>query len=171
MYTQDLIASIATRYGVPVDIALAVAYHESRYNQSAVGSSGEIGVYQIMPGTAVELGIDPRILEQNIEGGIRYLRGQYDRFGNWADALAAYNAGASRVASGNIPSSTVGYVDRILGTASEVGKGIKDTLAEVFIPDTGMPTFSTTATGELGFGWWVLGIAIGAIGYMLTRDD
>ena len=97
MSVQDQIAAAARRYGVPVEIALAVAEQESRFNQSARGTSGEIGMFQLMPGTASDLGVNPYTLEQNIEGGVRYLRQQYERFGDWNTAVRAYNAGPGGV--------------------------------------------------------------------------
>jgi soluble lytic murein transglycosylase-like protein len=51
-----------------------------------------------MPETAATLGVDPHDPQQNLEGGARYLREQYDRFGTWELALAAYNAGPDAVA-------------------------------------------------------------------------
>jgi len=108
----DLIRSEAIRQGVPADLALAVARRESSLNQSARGAAGEVGVFQLMPGTAGDLGVNPYDLGQNISGGVRYLREQFTRFGDWATALAAYNAGPGRAT--NPPSSTRGYVADIL---------------------------------------------------------
>lgn len=74
-----------------------------------------------MPATAKELGVDPTDPVQNLEGAARYMRQQLDRFGDPALALAAYNAGPSRVAKANgIPkiTETQNYVAKILG-----GKG------------------------------------------------
>ena len=50
-----------------------------------------------MPQTARGLGVDPRDVMQNLEGGARYLKTQYDKFGDWRLALAAYNAGPGAV--------------------------------------------------------------------------
>ena len=54
-----------------------------------------------MPGTARRLGVDPHDPHQNLDGGARYLRQQYDTFGSWRLALAAYNAGPKAVAKHN----------------------------------------------------------------------
>lgn len=110
----------ALRQGVPPELALAVVRRESNFDPLAVGEDGEIGLFQIMPPTASELMLagemgDPNDPLQNIRGGIAYLRWQYERFGNWGDALTAYNAGGSAVVSGDIPLSTQGYVADILG--------------------------------------------------------
>jgi len=107
----------AARLGIPGDIAIAQAYTESGLDPNAVSSAGAIGVFQLMPGTARDLGVsNPFDPVQNVTGGLTYLRQMYDRFGDWATALAAYNAGPGRVASGApLPAETQGYVARILG--------------------------------------------------------
>ena len=68
---------------------------ESRYNPRARSSAGAIGVMQLMPGTARQLGVsNPHDVRQNVAGGAAYLREQLERFGNNVPlALAAYNAG------------------------------------------------------------------------------
>lgn len=89
----------ATAQGVPPAIALAVAMQESgiqqwRANgQLVTGTSGEIGVFQLMPSTATQLGVDPADPLANIDGGIRYLASLYSQFGQWPLALVAYNWG------------------------------------------------------------------------------
>lgn len=112
MSVVALISGEAIAQGVPPELALAVARRESGYNQSARGAAGEVGVFQLMPGTAGDLGVNPYDLSENIHGGVSYLRQQFDRFGDWATALAAYNAGPGR--AHNPPSSTRGYVADIL---------------------------------------------------------
>jgi soluble lytic murein transglycosylase-like protein len=144
MAVADLIRSEALRQGVPPDIALRVAQVESGLNPNARGARGEIGIMQLMPGTAMELGVDPYDIMENIRGGIRYLRMMYERFGDWSLAVAAYNAGPGNVERGNIPS---GYVRKVLGT----------------------PTFTTevVSTPEEA-PWWALAIAFAALIYLLT---
>jgi soluble lytic murein transglycosylase-like protein len=117
---QDDISAAASRYGIPAWLALAVAKRESGFDPNARGAAGEIGVFQLMPGTAADLGVNPSDPAQNIDGGLRYLQQMYQRFGDWRTALEAYNAGPGRVSSGNIPSSSVAYADSILG-ASDFG--------------------------------------------------
>ena len=71
-----------------------------------------------MPYTARNLGVNPHNPKENLEGGARYLRQQYQRFGNWRLALAAYNAGPEAVQRYNgIPpyNETRQYVRAILG--------------------------------------------------------
>lgn len=111
--TSDLIAAAANRYGVPPSLALAVAQRESGLNQSAVGTSGERGVFQLMPGTAAQLGVDPTDLSQNVDGGVRYLSQMYSQFGDWHTALEAYNGGPGNVQRGTVSSAAVSYADAL----------------------------------------------------------
>ena len=96
----------------------AVVWQESRWNPGAISRAGAIGLAQLMPGTARDLGVDPRDPIQNLSGGARYLRQQLNRFdGNVEKALAAYNAGPGRVmTAGGIPSipETQAYVRAIV---------------------------------------------------------
>lgn len=115
---QDLFAAAAERYAISPALLHAVAWQESREQQAAVSPAGAVGVMQLMPATAAELGVDPRNAEQNIFGGAAYLRRQLDRFDGRLDlALAAYNAGAAAVSSaGAVPAipETRTYVTQIL---------------------------------------------------------
>lgn len=104
----------ANKYGVPVNTALRLFNRESGFRPDVRGAAGEIGPGQIMPGTARELGIDPRNTYANIHGAMQYLRNNYDRFGDWRSAVAAYNAGPGAVASGRIPASTRDYVADVM---------------------------------------------------------
>ena len=130
---QQLVIDSATKYGVPVNIALAQAKAESNFNPLAVSSAGAQGVMQLMPATARELGVsnvfDP---VENIDAGFRYLRQQYDRFGDWALALAAYNAGAGNVVKyGGVPpfTETQSYVEKVLtGTGLNVTASSNDSV-------------------------------------------
>lgn len=114
----DLIIGEAQTQGVDPSLALEVATAESGLNQSARGSSGEIGVFQLMPGTAAELGVDPNDLQQNIHGGVRYLAQKLAEFGDPMMAVAAYNAGSSAVQSAVAEFGTSGYVSAAPGAPS-----------------------------------------------------
>jgi soluble lytic murein transglycosylase-like protein len=108
----------ARRHGIPEDLFLRLVQQESGWNQSAVSHKGAIGLAQLMPGTADLLRVDPHDPVQNLEGGARYLRQQYNSFGRWDLALAAYNAGPGAVQQhGGIPpfAETRNYVQVIWG--------------------------------------------------------
>ena len=113
---QATIQSLAPSYGIPPSLALAVAKQESGFNQSAVSPKGALGVMQLMPGTASDLGVDASDESQNIAGGLDYLSQMYQKFGNWTQALEAYNAGPN----GNLAGSS-GYANAILANAGPLG--------------------------------------------------
>jgi hypothetical protein len=109
----------AERQGVNPDFALSVALAESAFNPEAISSAGAIGVMQLMPNTAKDLGVDPKNVEENIQGGIKYLKQLASQFDNdTASILAAYNAGPNSkfFKTGDIkdlPTETIDYVNRI----------------------------------------------------------
>ena len=108
----------ARRHGVPEDLFLRLVQQESGWNNAAVSPKGALGLAQLMPETAALLGVDPADPEQNLEGGARYLRMQFNEFGTWPLALAAYNAGPGAVDEhGGIPpfAETENYVEVIWG--------------------------------------------------------
>ena len=115
----EMIRVAAQRHGVPEQIVSAVIRVESGFNARAVSRKGARGLMQLMPETAAILGVrdsfDPM---ENINGGVRHLRGLIDRFGqNLPLALAAYNAGEGAVNNyRGIPPypETQAYVGRIL---------------------------------------------------------
>ncbi|MFN0114827.1 MAG: lytic transglycosylase domain-containing protein [Paracoccaceae bacterium] len=109
----------ARRHGVPEDLFLRLVQRESGWNPSATSVKGAQGLAQLMPGTARHLGVDIGDPHDNLDGGARYLRMMYDRFGSWRLALAAYNAGPIAVEeAGGIPDydETQNYVKAILGS-------------------------------------------------------
>ena len=110
--------SAARRHGIPEDLFLRLVHQESRWNPSAISPAGARGLAQLMPDTAALLGVNPDDPLQNLDGGARYLRMMFDRFGSWRLALAAYNAGPGAVEKhGGIPpyDETQNYVRAILG--------------------------------------------------------
>lgn len=112
-----LLNSAASRYGVPAELARAVAYVESAGLPSVVSSSGAVGVMQLMPSTAAGLGVrDSFDAVQNIDGGVRLLRDLLNRF-TLRQAIAAYNGGPSVAKKSELewPAQTVRYVEKVLG--------------------------------------------------------
>jgi soluble lytic murein transglycosylase-like protein len=108
----------ARRHGVPEDLFLRLVQQESGWNPTAVSHKGATGLAQLMPATALALGVDIDDPADNLDGGARYLRMMYDRFGSWKLALAAYNAGPGAVEDHDgIPpyAETENYVKAILG--------------------------------------------------------
>jgi soluble lytic murein transglycosylase-like protein len=104
--------------GLSPSLLEAVAYVESRFRQDAVSAKGAMGMMQLMPGTARELGVDPSDPAQNAQGGATYLRQMLAMFDNDLElALAAYNAGPSAVVRhGGVPpfAETRAYVAAVL---------------------------------------------------------
>ncbi len=114
----DVARRAATRHSVPADLFLRLVQQESGWNPNARSSKGALGLAQLMPDTARALGVNPLNPDQNLDGGARYLREQYETFGTWRLALAAYNAGPGAVAQyRGVPpfAETQNYVQVIWG--------------------------------------------------------
>jgi hypothetical protein len=90
---DDLIERYASMHAVESALVRAIIQVESAFNPRARSHAGAVGLMQLMPGTARELGVDPFVPAQNIEGGVRYLSQLLKRFGAVDVALVAYNAG------------------------------------------------------------------------------
>jgi soluble lytic murein transglycosylase-like protein len=114
----EVAKAAARKHGVPEDLFLRLVQQESGWNPGAVSVKGATGLAQLMPGTADLLGVDINDPEANLDGGARYLKMMYDKFGSWKLALAAYNAGPAAVEEHDgIPpyAETESYVKAILG--------------------------------------------------------
>ena len=136
------IISAARRNGSNPLQALAQAKQESRFNQSAISPAGAIGVFQLMPGTAADLGVNPYDVNENIDGGTRYIRQVTNWFPGRLDlALAAYNWGVGNVnkmiwgstnfppasqwpstdtVMASVPNETRDYINKVIGYMTEL---------------------------------------------------
>lgn len=112
-----LVEKIAAEEKFDVKLALAVARQESRFVSNIRSPRGAYGLMQLMPATAMDLGIDLCDPAGNVRGGIRYLRQLEAEFKNTIYVLSAYNAGPRRVQeNAGVPPifETVNYVAAIL---------------------------------------------------------
>jgi hypothetical protein len=126
----ELAEKKAKSHNIDHQLIKAIIQAESNWNPYAVSKKGAMGLMQLMPATVAFLGIrDPFNPEENIEGGIKYLKYLLERFsGNLTLALAAYNAGPAVVEKiKGIPpiSETINYVKRVINYYSSNNK-IKD---------------------------------------------
>ena len=151
--------AIACEQGLPSSLLDAVIVQESAYNPRAVSHAGARGLMQIMPGTAIELGLpDPFDAKANMRAGARYLRRQLVRFGRMDLALAAYNAGPERqsLKHGRIPAirETRDYVHSVTQkwqslvaranwsqVSAEPGRGRQDQAGSAAMRDIMMVSF------------------------------
>ena len=100
----DKTAAAAQKYGIPHSVFENLIRAESGFNPRITGGSGEMGLGQIAPGTAKDLGLDATSgydIDQNLDASARYLSDQYKRTGSWEKALSAYNRGPKGAADTN----------------------------------------------------------------------
>lgn len=133
--SADLIKQLDKAELTPNDpLIKAVIQAESSENPNAVSPKGAVGLMQLMPDTAKELGVDPRDPQQNVEGGTRYLNQMIQKYGDLRLALAAYNHGPGNVddairkaGSANfdairqyLPTETQKFVPKVLANADKL---------------------------------------------------
>jgi soluble lytic murein transglycosylase-like protein len=98
---EELAAWAAKKYALPGSFVRSVMKAESGFQANAVSPKGAIGLMQLMPATARQLGVDPRDPHQNADGGAQYLRDLLAKYESDPNqvllALAAYNAGPGAV--------------------------------------------------------------------------
>jgi len=128
MQIANMIVDKAEKEGVDPKLALSIAFQESRLSHGSfqkdkdgnsvfkpiTGTSGEIGLMQVMPSTAKLYGYEPNELQgldRNLEIGLKILKAHMDQYGDPRKAAAAYNSGRTN----NLPESTKKYVEAIEG--------------------------------------------------------
>lgn len=126
---DEIIRYYCQQYGVDEELVKLIIEKESNFNPRAVSRSGAVGLMQLMPETAALLGVDNMYdPNENIKGGVKYLRHLFDMFGNDLElVLAAYHAGPARVKKINrVPAipETIEYVDYIMSRYGPAQKKI-----------------------------------------------
>lgn len=124
-----IIAQAEIQHGIPTAMLERLLYQECRYRQDIItgrvrSSVGAMGIAQFMPATAAEMGIDPLNPAQAVPAAAKYLKGLFNRFGTWSQALAAYNWGqgnVSRKGLANAPRETRNYYSQILADVNSAG--------------------------------------------------
>lgn len=106
----------AKTMGVEPAIVLSIAKTESGFRQEARGAGGHVGVFQLSPVTAKNMGYNPYNLDENIKAGITYYKNMYNMFGSMELAVAAYNSGpvAVKRCNNTIPKHSHHFVNRIM---------------------------------------------------------
>lgn len=120
---EEIITGLAKKEGVSPALALAVAQQESGLDPVAKSPKGALGIMQLMPETAKDLGVDPLDPVQNISGGIKYLKTLSDRYqGDVQKTLMAYNGGMRWVDEGTPSPEAQAYASNVL---ARVSKGMR----------------------------------------------
>lgn len=114
---DEYFTEASKKYNIDKNLLIAVAQAESSLNPNAVSSAGAVGIMQLMPVTAKDLGVTNRYdPQQNIDGGAKYLSILLKEFnGDMPKALSAYNAGPGNVKqNGGVLSSTEPYINNVM---------------------------------------------------------
>lgn len=119
-----LVSDIATTEGINPMLFRALVECESGLDHKAKSHRGAIGLCQLMPGTAKELGVNPYNIKDNLSGGARYFKRLLVQFEDVRTALWAYNFGPTAVAAGRpIPFETRVFADRVIARFFELNIG------------------------------------------------
>lgn len=171
---QALIVSKANQYGVPPNLALGVASHESSFNPNAVNTANangtkDWGVMQLNDTTVQTMGVsNPLDPTQNIDAGVRLLSSLLNRYGGDPNqALWAYASGPGNVGPGKTPNATaqgfINYVTSYNGgidtsaTSADPGQPFDPNAPAQDFTDAGVIDWPTLAlVGAAGFAIWLL---------------
>jgi hypothetical protein len=152
----------AKKHGINPDFVLPMVNQESAFKSSAKSSAGALGPMQLMPDTAKDLGVDPSNVDENIDGGMRFLKGLIENKklgGDPRNIFAAYNAGpnAKFFSTGDLkdlPNETVNHVVKIMGSYGENVPELTLTSTEApkaaSEPSTGVSEGSSQAENQYG---------------------
>lgn len=125
---KKMISDIAIQNGLDPKLLDSLVKQESNYNPLSRSSAGAMGLTQLMPQTASQLGVtQPFDVAQNLSGGAKYLKAMIHQFGSIPLALAAYNAGPHAVLKyGGIPpfNETQNYVKNIMANYGKTENNI-----------------------------------------------
>jgi Transglycosylase SLT domain len=175
-YDSQILAAIPTYCpSCPPSLVLALVQKESGGNQYGangaplVGAAGDTGLFQIIPSTAASLGVDATTPAGNIQGGLTLLQQNYSRYGDWTQALEAYNEGptnlANQIAAGQTPASA-GYASSILAAAGisdssgvSSPSGTPDDSDDSDDGDDSSDTILGLSTGA----WWAIAGIVGVL--------
>jgi len=121
---DKLVNYYSRKKGIPASLVRSVIKAESDYNAEALSPKGAMGLMQLMPETAMGLGVEnPFNPEENIKGGVTHLKSLLDNYkGDYKLALAAYNAGQGNVdKAGGVPNfkETREYVKKVIDLYTE----------------------------------------------------
>ena len=113
---KQAIIKKAKEMGVEPAIVLSIAKTESSFRQEAMGASGTVGVFQLLPSTAKNMGLNAYDLDDNIKGGIQYYKNMYQKFGSMELAVASYNTGPEAIKRNNykVPKHAQYFVNKIM---------------------------------------------------------
>ena len=141
----DKVMAAARKYGVPENIALGMAMQESTFDQSKDSGVGPRGVMGLGIRASKDLKVDPKNVDQNIDGGMRYFKQQLDRTGNIDDALVAYHDGPSSAyfKGGEMSPAAANHIQKVKGYAGMA----KDTTTTT--PQASTGDFEIPQAGEI----------------------
>lgn len=122
---EALIRATAPALGLDADLSIRQCAAESGFRADAVSSCGARGLFQLMPATAKELGVDLSRWQSNVYGGLKYMAWLVAHYGgDAAKAYAAYNWGVGRLDKllarepdgwrEHLPAETRGYLKKII---------------------------------------------------------
>jgi Transglycosylase SLT domain len=174
----QMVVDAANTYGVPPNLALGIASHESAFNPTAthVNNNGttDWGVMQLNDTTVASLGVsNPLDPQQNIDAGVQLLGSYLTKYnGDSAKALQAYASGPGSVSSGSAPNSTasqfISYVQSYTPPSDLVDLSTPSSTIAVDAT-TGMPVIDPSA--GTGVDWGTVGlVAAAAFGLMMLMD-